>query len=170
MGGRLENFVELLTAAQPVLYARIRALLPCREAAADVLQETNLTLWRKRGEFVPGTNFLAWASQVARYHVLNQRRAGRRGPVLFDDGLLAALADRQATADLHVDALRRCLDRLPAEDRDLLLRRYRPGGSVQEMAAELGQSANAVSQLLFRLRERLLRCMTHANPVRGGAE
>jgi RNA polymerase sigma-70 factor (ECF subfamily) len=163
-----EQFVALLTAAQPALYARILALLPDRAAAADALQETNLVLWRRSADFVPGTQFLAWASRVARYVVLNHRRTLRRSKVVFDDELVAELADRQAADDEapgaggpgdRAAALRKCLNDLPADQRELLARRYGPGGSVQRLAEERGQSPGAVSQLLYRVRERLLDCV-----------
>lgn len=44
MDRNTDEFIQLLTASQPALYACILALLPDRVAARDVLQETSLTL------------------------------------------------------------------------------------------------------------------------------
>jgi RNA polymerase sigma-70 factor (ECF subfamily) len=42
--------------------------------AEEVFQNTSVVLWNKFGEFQPGSNFFAWASQVAYYEVLNYMR------------------------------------------------------------------------------------------------
>ena len=149
-----DEFVRLLTASQPALYACILALLPDRVAAQDVLQETSLTLWHKAEDFEPGTNFMAWASRIARYHVLNYRRKMKRDRLVFDENLFEELAARQAmrTEDAHqyAGALRVCLEKLPEEQRELVAERYAPGGSVKQIAASRGQTAGAISQVLYR--------------------
>jgi RNA polymerase sigma-70 factor (ECF subfamily) len=44
----------------------------------DILQEINAVLWEKALEFQPGTDSWAWASQIARFKVLNHvRKFGR---------------------------------------------------------------------------------------------
>ncbi len=43
--------------------------------AEDILQLTKLQLWHIFDQFEQGTNFLAWARQVAFYQMLNFRRA-----------------------------------------------------------------------------------------------
>lgn len=158
-----DEFVQLLTASQPALYASVLSLLPDRNAAQDILQETNLTLWHKAEDFQEGTNFLAWASRIARYHVLNYRRKRSREKLVFDENLFEELAARQAERDTdagrYADPLRKCLETLPSGQRELLSQRYAPEGSVQQIAAERGQSVGAVSQALYRIREALLDCV-----------
>lgn len=158
-----EEFVTLLTANQSALYACILALLPNRAAAQDILQETNLTLWRKADDFEPGTHFLAWATRVARYHILNHRRTARRDQLVFDDALFEDLAirqaDRVAEFDHREDALSFCLGKLSSEQRELIAERYEAGGSVQNIATKTGRSVGAVSQTLYRIREMLLDCI-----------
>ena len=160
------EFVELLTAAQTSVYAAILTLLPDRTRAADVLQKTNVTLWQKRDEFVPGSSFLAWARRIARYHVLNERRKLGREMVVFDEALFQELMARHAardelvgSAESQLTALRACLDELGDPQRTLIERRYAPGGSVKQLASETGKSVGAVSQTLYRLRELLRNCI-----------
>ncbi|HVJ67882.1 MAG TPA: sigma-70 family RNA polymerase sigma factor [Caulifigura sp.] len=159
-----DDFVRLLTASQPGLYACILSLVPDRTAAQDILQETNVTLWHKADDFEPGTNFMAWAARIARYHVLNFRRKAKRERLVFDDQLIAELCSRQedrAEDAGHYSArLQHCLEKLSDEHRELLAMRYAPGGSVQELAASRGQTVGAVSQLLYRIRESLLNCLS----------
>lgn len=159
-----DEFVSLLTASQPALYACILAMLPDRVAAQDLLQETNLTLWHKAEDFEPETSFMAWASRIARYHVLNYRRKLNRDRLVFDERLFEELSDRlmarSADVDCYQESLRECLKRLPAEQRDLVACRYAEGGSVKQIAQSRGQSAGAVSQILYRIRESLLNCVS----------
>lgn len=55
--GASAEFVRLLTGNQRKLYAFILSLLRRPADADDVLQETNMVMWRKCAEFEPGTNF-----------------------------------------------------------------------------------------------------------------
>jgi RNA polymerase sigma-70 factor (ECF subfamily) len=168
-----DDFIVQLTAAQPSLWAYVFSLLPDHLAAQDVLQETNLTLWRKATDFRPGTSFLSWATQVAYFHVLSHRRRQRRDRLLFNEDVLAYLAERQAdrTAEPgdRLVALRGCLEKLPEPSRKLLEERYAPGGSVKDLAEAGGRSVAAVSQLLYRIREKLLDCMKAVRAAGGTA-
>jgi RNA polymerase sigma-70 factor (ECF subfamily) len=158
-----DEFITLLTQAQPIMFACIYALLPDRMAAQDILQETNLTLCRKAEDFEPGTNFKAWATRIARYHVLNYRRKLNRERLVFDDSLFEELCARQAARTeelcLYTEAMRKCLGNLPATHQELLTQRYAPGGSVAELAKSLGKSVGAISQRLYRLRQSLMDCV-----------
>ncbi|MBY0524405.1 MAG: sigma-70 family RNA polymerase sigma factor [Gemmataceae bacterium] len=172
MDGTSEEFITHLTVAQPSLWAYVFSLLPDHGAAQDVMQETNLTLWRKAADFQPGTSFLSWACQVAYFHVLSHRRRVRRDRLVFGDDVLAYLAERQAerAAELgdRLTALRGCLEKLPQPSRRILEERYGPGGSVKELAETDGRSVAAVSQVLYRIREKLLNCIETTRTA-GGA-
>jgi hypothetical protein len=61
-------------ASRSAIGAYIRSLLPMYSDHMDILQEVNVTLWRKMEEFQAGTNFKAWAFATARYHVMSARR------------------------------------------------------------------------------------------------
>jgi RNA polymerase sigma-70 factor (ECF subfamily) len=173
MDQQSDEFITQLTAAQTSLWAYVFSLLPDHGAAQDVLQETNLTLWRKAADFKSGTSFLAWACQVAYFHVLSHRRRARRDRLVFDEEVLAYLAERQAdrAAELadRMVALRGCLDKLPTHSRQLLEKRYTPGASVTELAEDDGRSVAALSQVLYRIREKLLQCIETARAAGGVA-
>ncbi len=158
-----EQFVALLTRSQPSLYAYILSILPDAARAEDVLQETNVTLWRKAGEFEPGTAFLAWACKVAWFKVLSTRRRLARDRHCFGDELLDYLAERQAQRAEELEprraALRNCIAKLPEPQRRLLRDRYRPGASVQAIARDSNRTVGVVSQTLYRIRTTLQECI-----------
>jgi RNA polymerase sigma-70 factor (ECF subfamily) len=156
-----EQFVQEMIAAQSRLYALVLAMTANRQMADDVLQETNLVLLRKEQDFELGTNFFAWAAQVAAYQVQNHRKKQGRDRLRFDDTLVEHLADEAQfalPARVDRDALRECLDKLSAAERDLIRRRY-SGASVRQLAEERGRSAASISQSIYRSRGNLADCM-----------
>lgn len=163
MNRNTEEFIELLTGAQSAVFGYIMSLCHDHARAKDVLQETNLTLWRKAEDFEPGTNFTAWACRTAYFHVLNQRRKLSREQLVFDEEVLDYLAERQEEradgADVRLAALRTCMADLPENQRELVEERYQPGASVQEIAREKGKSEGAISQSLLRIRTALQGCV-----------
>jgi RNA polymerase sigma-70 factor (ECF subfamily) len=159
----MNNPVQQLILCQDRLYAFVLALLGDPVAAEDVLQETNLAATERLGETAEIGDFTAWVFGVARHQVLNYRRRQARERLRFDDGLLELLADEipgvTTEISLRQEALRGCLADLPSEQRELILRRYGPGESVQRIAAELKRTVGVVSQTLYRIRIALLQCI-----------
>ncbi len=157
------QFADQLVAIQKGLYAYILTLLPWADEASDVLQQTNLVMWRDAARFEPGTDFRAWAYRVAYFQVLAQRRKAGRERLRFDDALLRDLADnmqREAAEDEdEALVLQDCLRKLPEMDRELICRRYDAGVSVKLLAAQLDLPPNTVAVRLHRIRRELLECM-----------
>ncbi len=159
------EYVQRLTNCQPRLYAYIMTLVLDPHQADDVLQQTNLVLWEKLAEYLDCENFDALACRVAHFQVLAQRRDRRRERerLLFDDALLARIAasagGRTGSMQQYLAAMRDCMARLTDLQRELLRRRYEPGGSVQAIADFFGESPNNISATLYRIRKTLLACI-----------
>jgi RNA polymerase sigma-70 factor (ECF subfamily) len=105
--------------------AYVRSLLPGYPHAEDVTQEVLLTIWKKRSDFTAGSNFKAWAFQIAKYHVLNQRRKIVRSKwLVFDEELMdqfepGAVAEEDSVFAEEAEALESCLKQLRPEDQKL---------------------------------------------------
>jgi len=157
------RFADLMAAHQPRLAAYIRSLVLDEHASKDILQETNVTLLKKSRDFVPGTNFTAWSFRVAFFEVLSWRRQRGRDRLVFDEDTVAAIAsvseDSTAEYETRLRRLEACLRELPPRQREVVERRYLESEPVQEIAADLGFKANAASQLLFRARANLFKCL-----------
>lgn len=158
-----EHFVRELTRSQNGVFSYILSLVTDPDAARDILQDTNVVLWRKATEFKEGANFTAWALAVARLQVLAFRRDHRRDRHVFGAQLVEQLADEYAAnpedTDDRARAFEGCLKQLPPRQRELLSERYSAGGSVKGMAQRRGQSAGALSVTLSRIRTALANCM-----------
>ena len=157
------EFVLNITRFQGRLYAYILSLLCDPELAADVLQETNLVLWSKAGQFRPGSDFASWAHSIAHYQVLAQRKRTRRDRLIFDDEAIAALSQRASELEGNFEdrqtALQHCLKTIHERHAALISRYYDLDQPLKAIAESLGQSPGAVSQALFRARMALLRCI-----------
>ena len=68
------EFVKLLTAHQRDLYAYINTLLVGDIATSDVLQDTNLDLWKRLDNYDFNRAFLPWAYGFAHQRVLAYRK------------------------------------------------------------------------------------------------
>lgn len=161
--GRTGEFMQLLTGSQSRLYAYICTLTGGGSGARDVLQETNLALWDKAGEYDPSRPFLPWAYRVAYLQVLAYRKRVARSRLIFDDELVGELAveaqGRDADDDRRLEALGHCMDRLPGPRRELLDCRYLRGETVDRIAGRLRKAPNVVAASLYRIRRALLECI-----------
>ncbi|MCA9240518.1 MAG: sigma-70 family RNA polymerase sigma factor [Planctomycetales bacterium] len=156
-------FLRLFAQTQRPLHAYILALVYDPNVAADLLQETNILLWKKFDQFERGTQFLAWAREIARRTVLHYRRTSARSIATLEPHLLEDLAVRFSNLaeaeNNRLEVLSNCLQKLRESDRDLITSRYQPGVSVAGMAEKLGRPVNSVSQSLSRIRRSLSECL-----------
>jgi len=163
---RDDKIVELLTGAQQLLTRYIRTLVPNRADAEEVLQETNLFIWRNADQYEPGTNFTAWVCRIAHYQVLSHRKRQVRSRLHFSDALVEQLvqnaAENAAERNDEVEAFESCVAKLSEQDRALIDLRYEPGATVQSVADEVGRSTKSVYYSLGRIRTWLLECMQRA--------
>ncbi|MCA9236208.1 MAG: sigma-70 family RNA polymerase sigma factor [Planctomycetales bacterium] len=162
---REQEFLRLFAAAQRPLHAYIMAWVFDPNVAADLLQETNIVLWQKFDHFQSGTNFLAWAREIARRSILRHRQINSGRMAMLPPEMMETLAcdfSAPAAMDQHDQrraALDGCLQKLTGPDRSLVMSRYAPGASVMEIAGQLNRTVNSVSQSLRRIRRALTECM-----------
>lgn len=159
------EFVGLIARHQAVVHAFIISLMPGMDGVDDVLQETNLVLWEKRGTFAEGTNFRAWACQIARFKVMEQRsKMANVRQCVLDDDLAEMLADECEVGveelDARMEALRKCLGRLQDKERELVEHRYFHPSNLDAFAAKRGQTPETLRVTLFRIRAALKKCIT----------
>src|SRR4029079_14342617 len=87
-----EQCVLLWTAAQPVLTAYIRTLVPDIQQADEVLQRVAVRMVRKFDQYNPSLSFAAWAIGFAKKEVLYYRRQRATDKHPFGDGIVEQLA------------------------------------------------------------------------------
>jgi len=163
LNSEMERYVQELTTHQSRLRGYILAALGNYANSADVLQRTNLKLWKKAGEFRPGAAFLPWAMAIARYEILSFLRDHQRDRLVFSEDVAMLLMD-SAESELgdpgdRQSALRKCMERLPKRSRELLWFRYDEGKSIKQIAEESDRTQDSVKCLLLRVRKSLEKCI-----------
>lgn len=167
-----EDFLRLLTAAQPDLRAFVAACVREPAGRDDVVQEVTLVLWRRFADYDRSRPFGAWARGVACLVLKAWWRRTRQHQALEPaaiEALTAAWEDPDGSHEEELEALRRCLDEIDGRQRRWLELRYAEGLNCAAVAKRLGGSATAVQRALHRLRERLADCLRRRLAQVGGA-
>ena len=167
------EIMRLLTAHQGMLYAYILSIHPNRVAAQDVLQETNMALWKKRDLYEAGTNFKAWAFRFAHFQTLAYlKRVKNRNWLVFSEALIESIGDEACEAldefEERSGALRNCLTKLSATDQELIRSHYQSGLPLAELGSRLGRTRAALKQALLRIRRNLRTCIERQLQAGGG--
>ncbi|MBF4561599.1 RNA polymerase sigma factor [Microbacterium sp. VKM Ac-2870] len=129
-------------------------LLSSRADADDCVQESLITAWRRLPELREPERVRAWLSTIVARKATDRLRSVRPLTPIEDaePEAVGLTPDESAVASSQLDMLRRVLDELPAEQRAVWLLREVSGYGYDEIARELGVSANAVRGRLSRAR------------------
>ena len=163
---QVDVFMRLLSENQRRLALYVLSMVPRWSDAEEVIQETNLVLWREFGKFRPGSNFAAWACTVAFHQVRAWRKRRSRQRIQFTDAFLEAVAREAVSANDRLETRARflsgCLEKLPADRRDLVRQRYTDECSIEELAQRTGRTVTAVYRALSRVRRMLYECVNRS--------
>jgi RNA polymerase sigma-70 factor (ECF subfamily) len=160
---QVRRFMYLYTANQNRIYGFILTMIPDWSGADDVLQETAGVLWSKFHEFRPGTDFIAWALSIARFEALSYLRKKKRNDKRFSDIAMQNICESAASSvnkdNDRLDALRGCVGKLKATERDLLAMRYESGATIKSIASRLDRSVDTLYKEFRRIHVALLNCI-----------
>lgn len=160
---RVDEFVRLLGQNQRRIYVFVMSMVPNLNDAEEIIQETNLRLWREFDKFQLGTNFAAWACRVALNQTMAWRKRKRRDRLEFSPAFLDAVAAESTVEADHLEersqALAHCIEKLPPRHRELLRCRYGEQRDVEGIGRELGRTVAAVYRSLSRIRHVLHDCV-----------
>ncbi|MFD2157858.1 sigma-70 family RNA polymerase sigma factor [Rubritalea tangerina] len=174
--GNDDEVVTQIAAHQAEILAYIQSLLPGDASVKDVLQRTNLVLWKKRGSYERGTKFLSWAFSVAYWEVrafLKERK--RKGWLVVDDELakkvsttMGEVAEEDGSMYELKGALELCLQQLAPKELDLINQRYYDDASIEELSQVTGRPLGSLRVSLYRIRASLKRCIDAKISMGGG--
>lgn len=129
-----------------------------RELAEDLVQDVFFRILRYRASYDPQQSFTGWMYQIARNAHIDQATKRRGEVVNFDDFLerRPEPASAELTAEdrlrhsQDVALLKRAMDRLPADKRELLILSRYQGLKYEQIAEILGCEAGTVKVRVFR--------------------
>jgi len=154
---------------------RMDPRLQARFDPSDLVQDTLVKAVQKVAQFRGRTEaeFVAWLQAVMRNVVqdrLDEAYAEKRHPAreqalrVMDESsarIERFLVDRQPTPGRQAEhrellvRLADAMERLPDDQRDVLVQHYFLGSTVEQIAARLGRTRKAVAGLLYRGRRQL---------------
>ncbi len=166
--GDVNAFEKLVTEYERAVYAIAQRMTGNAEDAADMTQETFIKAYNSLSSFRGDSKFSVWLYRIANNVCLDFLRSRSRRPTVSlstedDDGEETQLdiADESQSPELLLesaltrDAVRRGLDSLPPDYKQILLLREIQGLSYEEIAAALGIESGTVKSRIFRARKRL---------------
>jgi len=160
-----DQFFKLIMANQRQIYGYILKLVPIWNDADDIFQETTKIMWKKFDNFVPGTDFVAWGVNIARYNILNFRKkqSQRGNRVMFNSDLMKTIEIKAKNAgsktDARISALQKCIQKLSSHDRWLILLRYEQGMTTRKLADRIGIKIHSLYKIIPRIQNALLKCI-----------
>ena len=163
---RSRQFAQQFVLHQDRIYGYIVTMLPNRQDAEDVFQQTSLILWQAWDQFDPRRDFVAWACSVARNAVRNFLRSRGRDRLVFSEKLMNTISDLRLESRSILEERRsllvECVRKLDFMGRQLLERCYAGRESMKTIAQQFHMTPNAVYLRLRRIRRELMDCIQRA--------
>ncbi|RJF74277.1 sigma-70 family RNA polymerase sigma factor [Rhodopseudomonas palustris] len=165
--------------AMQVLYGRhhVRVfrfglrLVRNEQIAEELISEVFLDVWRQAGKFEGRSSVSTWLLAITRFKALSALR--RRKDAELDDEAAAAIEDPSDDPEVTVqkkdtgDVLRKCLEGLSPDHREIIDLVYYHEKSVEEVATIVGIPENTVKTRLFYARKKLADLLQAAGVQRG---
>jgi RNA polymerase sigma-70 factor (ECF subfamily) len=142
---KVNEFLRLIMANQKPIYALILGMIPNRDDAEDIFQETVLVMWSKFESFERETNFTAWGMKIAKYKAFQSLQDK-------SDNFVKNIERR-------MQALRKCVRKLSKRDYDLIQMRYERELTIKAIAKRLGRSVQSIYKRMARINDSLIRCV-----------
>lgn len=159
-----ETILRHLFAARQRLSAAAWLIVRDAQAAEDIFQNVALKSVTRDVTFEHEGALLSWATVSAKREAIDWLRK-RKNEMLGLEPDVLDLLDREwqqnpmQSEGGQMEALRECLESVPAKSRQLLELRYFEGRSCQEVADIVGAGVEAVYQRLSRLHRQLKQCV-----------
>jgi RNA polymerase sigma-70 factor, ECF subfamily len=151
-----EEFRKQLLAVIPALRGFSRGLCGNRELADDMAQDAMMRAWAAQDSFTPGTNFRAWIFMILRNQFYTTIRRNSRmvswDPEIAERVLIAQAAQHDG---LNLQDVQTAMQKLPAEQREVLILIGANGLSYEEAAEVMGCAIGTIKSRLARGRTAL---------------
>jgi len=161
-----QRFLSLFLRSEREVFRYVAALVPNVADAEDIVQQTALALWEKFDAYDPSQPFTPWACRFALNKTKQWIERRQRWQALLEGGLAEELAHRREELRPEVETrlkhLEGCLNKLPAEQREMVEGYYYRRDNVEKLAVESGRTVAAAYKTLQRIRQVLQTCIENA--------
>jgi RNA polymerase sigma-70 factor (ECF subfamily) len=146
-----DDFRAQMVALIPSLRAFARGLCGNRELADDLAQEAMMRAWAAHASFTPGTNFRAWMFMILRNQFYTTMRKNSRMTSWDPEAAERLLVEAPPQQHhIHMSDVEKALQKLPAEQREILMLVGAGGASYEEAAVITGCAIGTVKSRLAR--------------------
>lgn len=166
VAGERALFEVLMRRHNPRVYHAVRSVLRDEAEVEDAMQQTYLLAYAHLADFAGASSFTTWLTRIALHEALGRVRRPNRLVAVGDDGLPEdTVTPPPETPEDHAAAretarlLERCIDRLPATYRSVVVLRDVDQLSTAETAEALGVTEETVRVRLHRARAALRRAV-----------
>lgn len=162
-------FEELVRRHQQRVFGLVNGILRHREDVEDVAQQVFLKAYLSLKKFDQRAAFSTWLYKITVNECWDYLRKKKVRPLTYEsdmseeqvsrlDGYISQDRPPQTPSERAEvqEMLEWMLDKLPEQDRELLVLKEIEGFSVQELAEILGLNVNTVKVRLFRTRSKLI--------------
>lgn len=156
--GEVFLFSDIIRLYQQRIYLYCFRLLNNKEEAEDAVQDVLIKAYQNIGQFKPQADFTSWLYKVAYHHCLNLLRRHKfqnQLRRLLRQDVTVRSAEQTVENRLFSEPVSLALERLNAEDRNLLILRIFEDKSFAEIGEILGVSTATVRKRYERTRSKL---------------
>ena len=161
--GNEKGLEELVTRHRQRIYAYILTRVHDKDLAEDLFQDAFIKVIKtlKRGRYNEEGKFLPWVLRISHNLIIDHFRRNKRMPmmettedfdifdVISDAGLSA---ENQIIKDQIVQDVRKLIQQLPAEQKEVLIMRHYAEMSFEDIAEQTGVSINtALGRMRYAL-------------------
>ena len=161
-GGDRAAFERFYSATAAKLFGVVRRILNDQAQAEEALQDVYVRIWQMAPSFdATRGKPLAWAATLARYRAIDllRRNAARDAPAR-EEGSTPELAAVDGIDYSDRDALMRCLEQLPDEQRACVVLAYVDGYSREELGTRFSRPVGTIKSWLSRCLTTLRDCLS----------
>jgi RNA polymerase sigma-70 factor (ECF subfamily) len=146
--GELPAFIKLYERYLPLVYNRVRALIP-EQDVEDVTQEIFITVMKALPGFRGQSRFSTWLRTLINRRIVDYYRRRREPEAMIDLDHGSHHTGTRGSMDELV-ALRSVLRKLPDKYKEIILLRFAEGLSFDEIAHQTGSTLEAAKSLFRR--------------------
>jgi len=155
---------ELISRHKNKVYTYILLMVRNEQLAEDIFQDTFIKVIKslQEGKYVDNGRFLSWVTRIAHNLVIDQFRKEKQMKIMSNDNFEADLFNNKKIADRSIEDelindqictdIRSLVDKLPEDQRHVVILRHYLGLSFKEIAEQTNVSINtALGRMRYAL-------------------
>jgi len=162
LAGELDQYREIVRIYEADVRRVVSPLIGERAVVEDLVQEAFFAAYRYLDRYDVEKPFRPWLLGIARNLLrdeLKRRTREKQRMEVYSHYLAAMERESKSSADDFCEALAKCRGSLSNTSEQAVHLRYDQGLSIERTAQQLGRTASATQQLLYRTRIMLRDCI-----------